>query len=243
MEIINVDNLKEYKGYLIGRGTTAKCYKIDDNNVAKLFHKSFSYYLNIDDAFTMNKFETLSKIDTETYKGMDKILVKDRKIVGYIYPFVEGKVLHQVRKKLYVNDILKNYGKMIEDTKRISSLGVEINDLHDKNIIYDGSLKIIDLDRWKIRPLLDVEKINSINIRKINQEIIKIIFGAKQYETICFDDFDLMRLYYSMNSKEDFVRFLELLKKECLDLENLKFSKIKRKVKHINKYDNYYNHF
>ena len=41
MNIVEVDDLKQFKKLPIGIGTSAVCYRIDENTVAKLFYDFF----------------------------------------------------------------------------------------------------------------------------------------------------------------------------------------------------------
>lgn len=231
MNIIGVNDLKQFKKIPIGIGTSAVCYKIDENTVAKLFYDFFCYDFDINNPIVRNQFELLLSLSNDTYKGPNQLIVKDGIVVGYLYPFIDGKTLHRIRNNITVNDIITKYPKVIEDTKKISCFNFRLHDLHDKNILINDSFKVIDLDRGYQSSNYDNNGYLKYNMININQVIIHSLFHVDEKDSIAFYNDSLQELYDKC-LYEDYhflIEFLEQTEKET-NLCKVKYKKIRKKI-------------
>ncbi len=231
MNIVEVDDLKQFKKLPIGIGTSAVCYRIDENTVAKLFYDFFCYDFDINNPIVRNQFELFSSLSNDTYKGPNQLIVKDGIIVGYLYPFIDGKTLHRVRNSLTVDDIVMKYSKVIEDTKRISSFNFRLHDLHDKNILVNDSFRVIDLDRGYQENNSNEKGLLKYNMIDINRVIIHSLFHVDDKDSIVFYK-DFLQELYDKCLYEDYrflVDFLEQTEKET-NLCKVKYKKIRKRI-------------
>lgn len=243
MDIIEVKDTNCFKKIPIGIGTSAICYKINNNMVAKLFYKSFCYDFFINEKQIQEKFELLSIISNDTFIGPEKIIVKDGVCVGYIYPYIEAKTLKRKSNIITVEQILKYYDKIEIDTKKISDKNFNLRDLHDKNILFNKKFSIIDLDRGGLENYYSKDKIYQININKINRTIINSLYHVKEYENIKFLNDKINELYnqavYSDNKK--IYDFLEQTLIETKQTNHVKYKKIVKKINYTKHNTGYYN--
>lgn len=238
MDIVEVEKLNKYRKLFIGMGTSATIYRIDRYQVAKIF---FNYFRE-DYEKEKEHFELLLKISNDSFIGPSKLLVMNGIVVGYIYPYVEGKTLHRIRNNITIQDILKNYDKLILDTNKISDLNFRLYDLHGKNILYYKDLKIIDLDRGYKNKYNSIPQLHKSNIASLNKAIIDTLFKVFQNEIINFRDDKLNELYYSLSNPDNFVEFLELTQKKSETTEKVKYRKIRKNINYYKESNDYYHH-
>lgn len=236
MEMIEYDKIQK-KGRLIGIGTTAKCYKYDDK-VIKLFFDYFYEDLNLEDKRIFELYSLLCDIHVDSFFTPEKIIVKDSKVVGYIYPFVRGKTLRKLRNEFTIQDILRRYDKLVKDNEELTKYGFELFDVHDKNIIVNDIFNIIDLDRGRIENI-PLEQLKSINLKKINQSIIDSLFKVKYEDEIIFRKDKMNELYRQLEDPNDMVNLLqEFLQENCED-ETVKFKTLRKTISHEKRYNTY----
>lgn len=238
MDIVEVEKLNKYRKLFIGIGTSATIYRIDKYHVAKIF---FNYFRE-DYEKEKEHFELLLKVSNDSFIGPSKLLVMNGIVVGYIYPYVEGKTLHRIRNNITIQDILKNYDKLILDTDKISDLNFRLYDLHGKNILYYKDLKIIDLDRGYKNKYNSIPQLHKSNIASLNKAIIDTLFKVFQNEIINFRDDKLNELYYSLSNPDNFVEFLELTQKKSETTEKVKYKKIRKNINYYKELNDYYHH-
>lgn len=243
MKVTYIKSLVPYLSFSIpiGIGTSAVCFLMRDGNIIKIYRESFlkkELFYNYD---MKEHLTSINLLNNDSYIGPHELLIKDDKVVAYIYPFVKAKVIKKIDNNLQSENILKGYDKIYKDTKTISNQGFLLNDLHYKNILFNGNYYIIDLDKGKFleQEYTDIFRKNITNINKI---IINSIFGLKKIESLEFYDSELEKLYYnSLSGIEEY--FYELIERLFYKNSNIKEVKKNNKIKVISKNLYYYNRF
>lgn len=241
MKVINIKSILPYISLSIpiGLGTSAVCFLMSNNKVLKLY---INTYLKYELFHTFNMEEhliCLSKVSNDSYIGPEEILIKNNKVIGYIYSYVPGKVLKKLPDDIKLEHFIKAYEKLYKDTILISNKNYIIQDLHQKNIIFNNYFNVIDLDKGYLDGS-NKEKIFIKNMASINKTIINSIFGLKFFEYLHFQD-DKLDDLYNLSLYENSELFYELL--ERLFHNNLNKKEVKEKTKiYIHEKDPYYYH-
>jgi hypothetical protein len=234
MKITNVDNLSKYLygSIPIGKGTTAISFLMPNGKVLKI------YYKNELKTSIISKREIFDKINNDSYIVPEELLIKDNKCIAQIYRYVKANTLHNIKSNFKVSDILKAYKKLIIDTKHISDNLFTLIDLHDKNILFDNSFYVIDLDRGFISDSLNKNQVFNLNMRKINEVILNSLFKVKDDYIIEFKDSDTQNLY--ANSMRRYDEFELLLEKFLTDTSDSSIKKLSKSIKHTKEINTYY---
>ncbi|MBQ1496224.1 MAG: hypothetical protein IIZ40_02590 [Bacilli bacterium] len=221
----------------IGKGKTAYCFLMRDNKVLKLFYKSietknmFDYFRN-----PINHFYELEKINNDTYIAPLELLIKDNELIGYIYDYIDGKTLKRVGLNFKIEELIEAYDRLEEDTRKISESKFALYDTHDKNIIFNGGFKVIDLDKG-IFVDDEVENIYKYNMSEINQTIIHSIFNESRNKMLEFRN-QKLRKEYLETVYSDPLKMKDLLK-DISNTYNKKYMLLLNKndiIKSRNKY-------
>lgn len=213
MEYIDYETAKKAKkGILpIGVGTTAECYKTKDGRTLKLYRntsrRDYLFYLFKD----MNKhLEEIANVSNFSYVGPNQIVLKDGNCAGYTYQYRKACTLDSLDYNIKLDDLIKNYRIIEDDTAKISQKGFCLNDLHSANMLYNEYLYIIDLDMGTFSEDNPIEIFKN-NMYQINETIIFGIFFLPSFYRIYFKDSDLQALFTKC-TKEDYKEISTLLK-------------------------------
>lgn len=221
----------------IGKGKTAYCFLMKDNRVLKLFYNSpetknmFEYFRN-----PVRHFYELDKAGNDTFVAPKELLIKDGKLVGYIYDYVEGKTLNKVGLKFNIEDLITYYDKLEEDARKISENKFALYDIHDKNVIFKEGYKVIDLDKG-IFVDDEIDNIYKYNMCEINQTILYSIFNESRSKGLEFKN-QRMRKEHLDTMFNDPLDMKELLK-DISNTYNKKYKLILNKNSIIRSRNNY----
>ena len=193
--IKEITSLDEYlnNSKFIGIGTTAICYLMQDGNVIKVFRDTFNTRLLFERKDIFDHFVKLCDLGNESYIAPRELLVKDRKVIAYTYPYVKAKTLLFLSKKTKVRDTLRNYNRLINDTKEISNMNYKLYDTTNRNILFNDRFNIIDIDRGKFlnnneSKCYDLKK---YNIRQIVDTYMRKLFGINNIDFYNFYNYYL----------------------------------------------------
>lgn len=211
-------NLYPYlKGsYPIGIGTTGICYLMKDKRVLKIFLNTcgteylFSKYENI-----LDHFDQINTLKNDSYIVPEELLIKDKQCVAYIYDYIESRTLKYIKLNTKIDSLLYGYDKLYEDTKDISNKKFCLYDLHDKNILFNGNYKIIDLDKGTFENEMTEENIFKNNMNLINKIILYSLFRIKNDKIMDFYNIKLSESY-KKNIMNDYKGMKDFFK----DLQN-----------------------
>ena len=237
-----IESLKPYilKSRIIGMGLSAVCFKTRDNKVIKIFMDT----ANTRDLFNrypdmLSHIEELSLLKDDTFVSPEEVLIKEGKVVGYICPYIDAKVLKHLNRKENLNNLLKNYEKLKENVEKLSEKGYLIRDLHPKNILFDGdNFYIIDLDRYYKEEAYNTY---SKNMYSVNDTIIRSVFNVDSEYIMNFLNQDLQEIYLA-SLYNDHEKIIELFSKleEIHNIKNKNQSLIKKNKVLSIKYNTYY---
>ena len=231
---------------LIGVGTTAVCFLMKNGNVLKLYLNTYNkrrlFYVND----MTEHLILLNSISNDSYIGPEEVLIKNGECIGYIYPYVHSKTLSSIDRNKSIYDVTKSFDKLIEDTKKVSNQSFRLGDLHDKNILFNHTYSIIDLDKGFIEDRLDIENIHSANMKNIIKTIIYAIFKVKCVDEISFFDDKISEMYFSTiyYYPEKLGEFLETIA-SIYEIKNPTMGNLLKNKRYILKseYNTYYNKY
>ena len=241
MKVTNIKSILPYINFSvpIGVGTSAICFLMKNGNVLKLYINTHLKYELFHKYDMEEHLIFLNKIKNDSYIGPEEILIKNDEVIGYIYPYVPGKVIKNLNNNIKLKSLINAYEKLYKDTILISNDSYKLQDLHQKNIIFNNNIYIIDV----YKGYFDESNIDNLFIKNmgyINKTIINAIFNLKFFEYLKFRDDKLDELYYS-SLYENPIIFYELL--ERLFYKDLNKKEVNQNT-HIYIYEinpNYYN--
>lgn len=227
----------------IGCGTTGFCFLLPTKKVIKIFYESerkkllFSRYGNS----LINQFEYLSSFNSETFYGPEEVLLKDGKIIGYEMDLAYGKTINHLRGSVKLEDIETMISILIRDVKLVSRDNLRICDMHQRNIMYSYTFKLIDLDdchRCKMHSYDDLVK---YNIGDLLFVITGSLFKVKDNHDVYFNDPKLDDSFKKAvyRDYEEYFNFLEYLRVFGDDLSEIRSAGIHYSLKH----EEYYSKF
>lgn len=237
MEILEANSILPFilKSRFIGSGETAMCFKMN-NQVLKLFNEK---HFKLDSNF-QNRIKKISTIANDTYIAPEKLLFINGKMVGYFCPYIDDVTLRKISDNTKLSELFKSYEKLVIDTKDVSNNNFRLSDLHDENILFNGSYAIIDLDMCFFNA--DKEMNFNLNMRRVFKSIIWRIYKTKVNELPLFEDREFE--YYlnhidikNMNEIDGLIRMIANYSK-CSDPT---IKEIRHKIKVKNVYNEYFN--
>ena len=167
MEYLNITDIDIKNKKIIGTGTTAHCYKLKDGSVLKLFKNNYNANLLLKKELFNEDIDLFKNITNVTY-------IENDKIIGYIYSYVNGKTIYKLDLNTPFKALFNNYEQVLNDIKNITDKKLILFDVHGGNILYDGNIHIIDLDKcWFYK-----EGIQSTIFFNNSNEVFKNIFGS-----------------------------------------------------------------
>lgn len=228
---------------MVGYGSTACCFRMSDGRIAKLYLNTentdhlFRSYKNMEE-----HMQLLHEVSNDSFIGPEELIIKDNKVIGYIYPYLEGTTLAHINKNTKLSTLYNAYCKLIEDTLDISSKSFKLIDVHKRNIIFDGSnYKVIDLDKGKskINEKNGTNTAEVANICQIKTTVINSLFKGDFDDILVFSDFELEKIHSKMWKKEeDIYDFYRLLQSRC-DSSDPTLKEIRKKVRYKIKENDY----
>lgn len=241
MKVTYIDNLFPYlyKSIYIGKGSTALCFLMKNGKAIKLFknnyekEKLFNFFGDVVDHFLK-----ISEIKNDTYIVPEEVLILNGNCVAYIYEYVNSKIIKKLPYNTNINLLMDKYDKLEEDTFEISEKRLELYDTHDKNVLFKNEYKIIDLDQCDYD--YKDNDIFKYNMLKINNTIIRGLFGVPPYKEIVFYNINLNELYRK-TIHSDYIKIKELFKElESFGISTKKDVRINKKKLIYTRINDYY---
>ena len=210
----------------IGCGTTGFCFLLPTGEVIKIYYESerkrllFSRYENK----LVNFFDYLNSFNSETFYGPTELLMKDGKVVGYIMNLAYGKTIRHMSGRLTIDDIEDMITILISDVKLASRRNLRICDMHQRNIMYSYTFKIIDLDDSYRCDRYSYDDLVKYNMKDLLLVITNSLFGVRDNYTLYFNYSKLDSLYKKAVYKdyEEYFNFLEYLRSYGKTLSDLR---------------------
>ena len=158
----------------INNVATSISYKTVDNKVLKRYILN-SVYLKMIESHEegyLNYLKELSSLESDLIVQIETALIGKNNMVGaVIYPYQVGVTLNELYSKVnleLLRDALKACHELLLE---LDSL--KLKDIHYRNILYTGDIKIIDLDFCEFSSELGLVR---RNIKHVNNYIIRGLF-------------------------------------------------------------------
>lgn len=218
MKVTEVNNLSKYLigAKLIGIGTTAICFLMQNGQVIKIYLDTYHKRDLFNRREMFSHLEYLNSLNSEYYIAPIEMLVKDGKVIAYIMDFVPGKTLKRLSKKTKLTEVIGALKRLEEATYKVTEAKFRLGDLHDRNIIYNGELVVIDLDNGYLTDNYKENNLMNYNMQDLINQVIYSIFGIKFNQDIYFKNPDLDSEYKQIVYREykEYINFLYSLAKE-----------------------------
>ena len=154
---MNIEDFMSKK--LLKKGTTAKCFLLQNGNVFKQFNSP----LNISD---VERFKYFLNFENENVLFPFDFVCDNKKFYGYVTKRAIGDTLTESFSSSNLEKLSTNSIKVEKNIDLVSQGKILMHDLHSDNVIYDGNLmQIIDPDEYGIRDIYTVEEIKDTNFK------------------------------------------------------------------------------
>lgn len=165
-------NLREISNKkFFDKGSLSKCYLLEDGNILKIFNKTKGLG-------EMDNFKYFLKYSNDSIVFPFEFIYDAKKFYGYIMKRMPGKKLREVFNTSILTDLSKYSYKLEKDIDFVSSVGITLYDLHDGNILYDGSkYTIIDPDEYSVTA-------DPLKAKEFNHRFHRILIGNLFLENI-----------------------------------------------------------
>ncbi|MBR6690808.1 MAG: hypothetical protein IKL65_05700 [Bacilli bacterium] len=169
-------DLKEIgKKQFIDKGTTGRCYLLEDGNVVKIFNNPRGLY-------EIDRFEHFLYYENDSFMFPHDFIFDSKKFYGYITKYASGETLDRVFSKSNLLQLSTHSLKLEKNIDFVSSGGITLYDFHPRNLMYDGKkYSAIDHDEYGVGT--DIEE-----IKRRNQSYHRILIGKLFLEKL--DKFD-----------------------------------------------------
>ena len=151
-------NIEDFVGKkLLKKGTTAKCFLLQNGNVFKQFNNP----LNISD---VERFKHFLNFENKNILFPFDFVYDSKKFYGYVTKRAVGPTLSESFSGSNLEKLSTHSIKVEKNIGFVSQGKILMHDLHSDNVIYDGNLiQIIDPDEYGIRDIYNVEEIRDTN--------------------------------------------------------------------------------
>ena len=226
---------------LLGDGGAGQCYRWNDR-VIKIFDgqdyctkatkeelTSCSYDLSdmpnhfneVDETLfpTRETILRYASIENATFVFPDGVFYVDGKIKGLMMPYIVSTPLMDFKvSSTKLSHLIKACQKVKEDIKKISDLGIEMQDTAASNIYFDGNaFKIADTLDYIDHNVSEKDTVLKTNLRQFSQYIIPY-FTRNQIRKSLVLNKNLLDLYRSQSQIEDPSHYFQQLKEHLSDV-------------------------
>ena len=154
---MNIEDFMSKK--LLKKGTTAKCFLLQNGNVFKQFNAP----LSISD---VERFKYFLNFENENILFPFDFVYDNKRFYGYVTKRAIGDTLTESFSSSNLEKLSTNSIKVEKNIDLVSQGKILMHDLHSDNVIYDGNLmQIIDPDEYGIRDIYTVEEIKDTNFK------------------------------------------------------------------------------
>lgn len=179
----------------IGLGSEGSCYRLDKGTVFK--HLCGPNY----EKREKEEMLQFKDINISNYVFVQNIVYLKEEIIGVLMRYINGENLeiHNLYRVRIIN-LIKAFDDLIEATRKLSNLGIEVFDVCSVNVIYNKTrLYLIDTMDYS-RVDIDSEKLFKENMSRITWNIHNTIFP-----------FSIIKFIFSVPELKNFKHDKELL--------------------------------
>ena len=225
--IMTKDNLPKTI-HELGTGASSISYKTDNGLVLKRYcnNETYKKINEIHKYHFLDYLVELSKLESSILVVPKDIYINEPNMVAaQTYPYQVGMTLNEMYPKTNVANLYKALEEFYNILIRIDYL--KLRDMHYKNIIYTGSIKLLDLD---FSLFTNEKNVVKENLAHINEYIIKGIFKIDPLKKIEVDSNLQELLNSSLNGEINALEFLLQYQKMLIDKNG-----VCQYVKHLSK--------
>ncbi len=225
----NMEEFLDRNLELLGIGSEGVCYRYYDKVIKVLSGPDYCVAIN-DNTFTFPRLEIderllptedyitrYSNIDNSTFVFAKGIFRFNQKLRGLVMPYINMPKLNEYKlASAKFDQLISACNKCKRDITLISSLGIEITDLADVNIYYDGKI-------FKIADTMDYldhdcdTGIQRINMLKFSDVLISYFTVGSIKKSLRLNK-DITDLYNNRKNLDDPVLYFEELQKHLSDV-------------------------
>lgn len=213
MEVKNMTNKTLPKvRYKISNGASAISYRTVDGRVLKRYCLNDVYrrILETHDGKFLSYLKELDLLDNDILVDIDEVFIGAKRLVGAMsYEYQPGTTINDLYPK---TNLIRLRNALVEADKRLRELDtLKLRDIHYRNIMYTGEIKIIDTDFCQFT---DSDQ-TLHNVSHVNDFIIRGLFDLDINSKVLVDP-RLRDVYDSViNGETGAYEFLD----EYMDLE------------------------
>lgn len=173
--------------YRLANGSTSVCYRAKKDGEALVFkefilNKDYARVIEFHNNHFLEYLMELAKIENDFLVTPEDIYLLRRHLVGaYDYPYQAGNTLDRLYPKTNVDILIDALDEFDKKLRNFDEL--KLGDMHYKNMIYTGDIKLIDLDLGSFNTSNDTIR---ENIAHVNNWIIRALF---KIDMICNYEF------------------------------------------------------
>ena len=198
------------KGWnLIGGGSEDSCYQ--NQSIVLKFFDGLPHINYTEDIILKYK-----DLNIKSYNFAKAILYIEDEIKGYLMPYAQGETLYVKNMSLVTRKkLISSCSKIVKDTKKLSNMGINADDIYFTNILYDdktNSFSVVDTAEF-YNSENDPDLILRRNAQLISSCIVRALFHAIKIRGIKKDS-SLYKLYLERNNITDLIDYIEQLFEE-----------------------------
>ena len=154
---MNIDNIKV--GKKLGQGKFGICYLMENGYILKKFNVPLP-------VVDLDKFKYFLKYKNDSIMFPINFIYDDVYLYGHISKRAFGKRLVDTFSSSNLLNMSTRSIKLENNIKYISKGKIQMFDIHDENVIYDGNkFSVIDTDQYfKMNNLYTIKEVENINI-------------------------------------------------------------------------------
>lgn len=199
----------------ISSGASAVSYKTKDGRTLKRYYNNDVYkkILSTHNGDFLGFLREVDKLDNPLFVELDEIFLGVNRLVGAMtYDYQGGTTINEMYPK---TDLIRLRDALIDADERLRKLeNFKLRDIHYRNIMYTGDIKILDTD-FCIFTDSDQTK---HNVSHVNEFIIRGLFNLDLHTRIQVDD--RLRNVYKAAMKGDAAAYEFLIEYMKLEKED-----------------------
>lgn len=170
----------------LGEGSSSISFKTKDDQVLKRYlnNEMYKRILEHHNGYFLEYLIELMKLDVDILVTPNDLFVLKNYLVGALtYDYQRGTTLDKMYPRTDLEKLFLAFDKFYDSLEDIDYL--YLNDMHYRNIVYTGDIRLIDLDFSRFS---DKGNVVSHNIAHINKHVIKGVLGIDVLEDYVVDD-------------------------------------------------------
>lgn len=190
---------------ILGIGTTAVVFLTKNNEVFKIYLDTERKHYLFQEYNMKEHLLELSNIDIKHIYTPKDIYMKDETVIGIKLDYIKGNTLKKKIPDIKLKEFSNMLEVLIEETNKLSELGVFVRDFHSKNVIINSDgINIFDTDQFDIT-IFSKDWCLEHNLNAFIHEILYTIFkfpNGFDFQSKCLSAL-LTKFFYPIGTSED----------------------------------------